>query len=156
IETAMRQAFRKSRDRLPADKAEPKAPPPPKPMREPKPEKPMKPLPEAFEPRTPLGRVLAREPATSGIPAGELMVLSKDSDPYGFDNAKGHQIGKWFADQIGVIGLVHLRGLFYRIIAAAITVRPDTGEQFTNTDANWRWFQQKASKAARWLGYVAF
>ncbi len=156
IETALRRAVTKSRDKLPLDMPKLKAPPPLKPPREPKPEKSVKLALEIFEPQTQLGRILAIESALSGIPSSELMVLSKDSDPYGFDNAKGHLIGRWFADQIGDIAIVHLRGLFYRIVAAANAFRPDTGEKFTNTDANWRWFQQKASKAARWLGYVAF
>ena len=50
---------------------------------------------------------------------------------------------------------MHLRGLFYRIVAIGGVLRPD-GTPFTNTDKNWVWLVSKASKAARWLGYVPF
>jgi hypothetical protein len=35
-------------------------------------------------------------------------------------------------------------------------LRPDTGQAFINTETNWRWLKEDASKAARWLGYVPF
>ena len=49
---------------------------------------------------------------------------------------------------------MHLRGLFYRIVASATVLRPDNGQAFINTETNWRWLKEDASKAARWLGYI--
>src|SRR5580704_17526450 len=50
---------------------------------------------------------------------------------------------------------VHLRGLFYRIVAAANVRKPD-GSLFVNTEDNWGWLAEGAAKAARWLGYVSW
>ena len=35
------------------------------------------------------------------------------------------------------------------------TVKPD-GKRYSNSEADWEWLSQKASKAARWLKYVPF
>lgn len=89
----------------------------------------------------------------------DLTVLSPNKDPYRFDTTTGHELGQWLADQIerlvGPGRRVHLRGLFYRIVAAGDIRKPD-GKAFTNTDDNWVWLTTRAAKAARWLGYVPF
>jgi hypothetical protein len=89
----------------------------------------------------------------------DLTVLSAALDPYRFDNAIGHRNGAWFAEQAARLvpenDIVHLRGLFYRIVASGNVSRPDGG-LFVNDQKNWDWLQRKASKAARWLGYVPF
>jgi hypothetical protein len=88
-----------------------------------------------------------------------LTVLAASNDPYRLDTSAGHEQGRWLARQIeqlvGPEGRVHLRGLFYRIVAAGDVEKPD-GTVFTNTDDNWDWLQTRAAKAARWLGYVPF
>jgi hypothetical protein len=102
---------------------------------------------------------IAAAAKTKNCSVNDLTVLAPQNDPYRFDTIEGHQVGKWFADQVarflGTDGRVHLRGLFYRLVAAANVVKPD-GEGFANTDGNWQWLTSRASKAARWLGYVAF
>jgi hypothetical protein len=89
----------------------------------------------------------------------DLTVLSPQNDPYRLDTTVKHELGKWLADQIARLvepqGRVHLRGLFYRIVAAGDVRKPD-GEVFTNTHDNWIWLTTRAAKAARWLGYVPF
>ena len=85
-------------------------------------------------------------------------MLSPQKDPYRLDTTTGHEQGQWLADQIARLvpqGRVHLRGLFYRIVAAGDVRKPD-GEVFTNTLDNWIWLTTRAAKAARWLGYVPF
>jgi DNA topoisomerase VI subunit B len=106
-----------------------------------------------------LHQKLAAAAEQSSYSITDLTVLSPKNDPYRLDNMIGHAAGKWFADQVenlvGSSGRVHLRGLFYRIVAAGGIARPD-GATFTNTEANWRWLTETAAKAARWLGYVPF
>jgi hypothetical protein len=89
----------------------------------------------------------------------DLTVLSPQNDPYRLDTTVGHELGKWLAGQIerlvGPQDRVHLRGLFYRIVAAGDVRKPD-GEVFANTHDNWIWLTTRAAKAARWLGYVPF
>jgi hypothetical protein len=90
----------------------------------------------------------------------DLTVLSANNDPYRFDSEKGHQLGRWFADWKTAFlpapsAIVHLRGLHYMLVAKGDVQKPD-GEIYTNTDKNWVWLQSRASKAARWLGYVPF
>jgi hypothetical protein len=100
IETALRRAMKLSRDRLPLDMPEPKSPPPPKPSRAPMPEKPVKPPIEIFEPRTPLGKMLAAEAKASGVTPKSLLVLSEGRDPYGLDNARSHEMAEWIGGHV--------------------------------------------------------
>jgi DNA topoisomerase VI subunit B len=100
--------------------------------------------------------------AANGDSLNALTVLSPKNDPYRLDTTKGHANGKWFADQIAkfpmardLAGKIHLRGLFYCIVASADVKRPD-GSFFINDDRCSRWLQNEAAKAARWLGYVPF
>jgi hypothetical protein len=89
----------------------------------------------------------------------DLTVLSTQHDPYRFDTPVGNRNGKWFAEVVGRLlpdGVIHLRGLHYRIVAAADVIRPDNGMPYTNTDEAWTFLCEKASKAGRYLGYVDF
>jgi len=78
--------------------------------------------------------------AESMRPVKDLTVLSPQNDPYRLDTTIGHELGKWLADQILHLvkpqDRVHLRGLFYRIVAAGNVRKPD-GEVFANTHDNW-------------------
>jgi hypothetical protein len=158
IETALRRAVKRSRDRLPPDMVEPTEKPPPKPPRPPKVEKPRSPTPPPFEPRTPLGKRIAAVAEVTGLKRPALLVLT--SDPYDLDNARGHMLGQWFSELVTRFvaedDQFHLRALFYILVSVGTVYRPDTGALFTNTAGNWRWLQQDASKAARWLNYVPF
>jgi hypothetical protein len=90
-----------------------------------------------------------------------LTVLSRGNDPYLLSDGRA---GQWFADQvarfIGPMGTIHLRGLFYRCVAAGDVYRPNgkngADVPFVNTEENWDWFTKIAAKNARWLGYVPF
>jgi hypothetical protein len=105
-----------------------------------------------------LYREIAAAVANAACSIKDLTVLAASNDPYRLDTTIGHQIGEWLAHQIkrlvGTDGRVHLRGLFYRIVAAGGVEKPD-GTVFTNTFDNWLWLM-RAAKAARWLGYVPF
>jgi DNA topoisomerase VI subunit B len=102
---------------------------------------------------------IAAAAEVTGDSINALTVLSVTNDPYRRDTTDGHRDGKWFADQVERFvpadRQVHLRGLFYRIVVAADVKRPD-GSPFINDLDCWIWLQNKASKAARWLGYVPF
>ena len=106
-----------------------------------------------------LHQEIAEAAALSGYSIAELTVLSRDIDPYGFDTTLGHAAGKWFADQVEALveptARIHLRGLFYRIVARGGIIRPD-GQAFINTAENWYWLSDYAAKAARWLRYTPF
>ena len=93
----------------------------------------------------------------------ELTVLSPQNDPYRLDTPVHHRNGQWLRLQMEACGLIrpdgyfasqiHNRGIHYAIFSNG-AIRPD-GEKFKNDDKGWE-FLEKASKAARWLGYVPF
>jgi hypothetical protein len=95
--------------------------------------------------------------AAARLPLKDLTVLARQNDPFLCDTPAGHRDGQWFANQIARLvprGVVHLRGLHYRLVAST-ALKPD-GESYTNTDENWQWLQTHPAKAGRWLGYVPF
>jgi hypothetical protein len=99
-----------------------------------------------------------------GLSLSELTVLAVCNDPYRLDTPVGHRNGKWFGDVVNRFvphGTVHLRGLHYRLVAAADVTRPDNGLPdnglpYINTEEAWTFLCDKAAKAGRWLGYVGF
>ncbi|MDQ3350858.1 MAG: hypothetical protein M3501_02685 [Actinomycetota bacterium] len=86
----------------------------------------------------------------------DLTVLSPQNDPFRIDTPASHRDGQWLADTSRELGVdrhtIHLRGNHYAVIG---TTKPN-GRPYENTDADWTWLSQKAAKAARWLGYIAF
>jgi hypothetical protein len=106
-----------------------------------------------------LRQVLENNASGAGCSLGALTVLSSQRDPYRLDTPAGHRDGAWFAQQVGQFlegtTTIHLRGLHYRISAAA-EVRMPNGLPYTNTDETWEWLTENAAKAGRWLGYVPF
>jgi hypothetical protein len=90
----------------------------------------------------------------------DYTVLSAQNDPYRLDLPDNHRNGAWFKEVVERLvpdgESVHLRGLHYRLVAAADVIRPDNGKHYTNTDESWLWLTTKAAKAGRWLGYVPF
>src|SRR5215469_2156873 len=95
--------------------------------------------------------------AAARLPLKDLTVLARQNDPFLQDTPAGHRDAQWFAEQIAQLvprGVVHLRGLHYRLVAST-ALKPD-GEPYTNTDENWQWLQVHPAKAGRWLGYVPF
>lgn len=89
----------------------------------------------------------------------DLTVLEICRDPYRLDTPAGHRDGAWFAEQIRRFlrpgQTIHLRGLFYLVVAAGNVRKPD-GTLVINTDKIFEWLTDEAAKAARWLGYVPF
>jgi DNA topoisomerase VI subunit B len=102
-----------------------------------------------------LHSVIAEAATACRTSIGKLTVLSPANDPFRCDTRDGHAEGKWFAEQMGAVAAIHLRGLHYRIVVRADVRKPD-GAIFQNTDEDWVWLQQSAANNARWLGYVDF
>jgi hypothetical protein len=88
----------------------------------------------------------------------DLTVLAAQRDPYRMDTPARHRDGEWLAVQAERLGLgdrtIHLRGLHYMLVSGVV-VKPD-GNQYRNIDDDWFWLEERAAKAARWLGYVPF
>jgi hypothetical protein len=116
-------------------------------------------MPPARQPQTARGRMLWDLSRAERVAMDTLTVMHAARDPFRLDTPASHRDGQWFARQIENLltpaATVHLRGLHYRIVAAA-DVRKPNGEIYVNTDADWVWLGDCASKAARWLGYVPF
>ena len=106
-----------------------------------------------------LHRILEGAVIASGYTVKELTVLSHDRDPYRLDTVRGHRNAKWFAEMVERFwareDTVHLRGSHY-VIGSAADVRVPHGGPYINNNETWEWLVGKASKAARWLGYVDF
>jgi hypothetical protein len=89
----------------------------------------------------------------------ELTVLSNSVDPYRLDTPANHRDGKWLAEQfsrlVGEDRRIHWRGLHYALAMAGGIRKPD-GAIYVNDDDNWSWLADKASRAAKWLGYIPF
>ena len=94
----------------------------------------------------------------AGGSLNDWTVLAAQHDPYRQDTPVNHELGKWFADQLdlhpGPDGRRHLRGLHYALLNSS-PIKPD-GKPYRNTEDDWKWLSERASKAARWLGYVPF
>jgi len=82
-------------------------------------------------------------------------VQSDKTDPFRNDTPAGHRDGAWFAarrDAIGRTAPLHLRGFHYAFLGQP---KPD-GTPYANNAEDYKWMQDDASKAARWLGYIDF
>jgi hypothetical protein len=148
IAGALRRAFVRSRNRLPPDQKQPKPPkhaPPPKPVK-----------PPPYEPSGILAVHLAAEAEAGGVKPTDLLVLSPKYDPFNETKASRRD-AQWFADQVARFmpsGQVHLRGMYYRILAAGNVQLPDES-RFVGT-AETSVLIENAGKYARYLGLVAF
>ena len=107
-----------------------------------------------------LGSLLRAVKDETGLSLGDLTVLSPQLDPYRLDTPANHECAKWFRDQMEACGLlrrgspIHNRGVHYAVVARG-RVRLPSGKPYKNDAECWE-FLERASKAARWLGYVAF
>jgi DNA topoisomerase VI subunit B len=148
IAEALRRAFVKSRNRLPADPKQPKPPkhePPPKPPR-----------PPPYQPTGPLAMRLAAEAEAAGIKPADLLVLSPNHDPFNETKAM-RRAAVWFAEQVELLappGPVHLRGMYYRILAKSDVRLPD-GSRFVG-NADTAQLIEDAGKYARHFGLIPF
>jgi hypothetical protein len=108
-------------------------------------------------PYSPLNLVVD-EARSTGAKLQDLTVLAEQRDPFRLDTAANHRDAQWFASVVEDANLgdrtIHLRGLHY----AAFTLRKmkPNGLPYRNTEEDWLYLQEKAAKAARWLGYVPF
>ena len=105
-----------------------------------------------------LRRLLTATAEEHNLPVKDLTVLAVQNDPFRIDTPAGHRDGEWLAinaDRLGLVDrTIHLRGLHYVLVTDA-TPKPN-GETYANTDADWKWLQERAADAARWLGYIPF
>jgi hypothetical protein len=107
-----------------------------------------------------LRQAIQNAAGAAGLSMTDLTVLAVQNDPYRVDTPAGQRDGEWFAEQfnavIGGRASLHLRGVHYGIISRDAVVLKPNGKPYRNTDEDWSWLQNTASKAARWLGYVPF
>jgi hypothetical protein len=85
----------------------------------------------------------------------DLTVLSEQVDPFRLDKPENHRIGKWLADTVATLGLgdrrIHNRGMHYMVLG-----QPKLdGTKYVSDAESWD-LMERASKAARWLGYAPF
>jgi hypothetical protein len=106
--------------------------------------------------RSPLRQALDTAIAESNgsrLSMKDLTVLT--NDPFRLDTPQNHKIGEWLADTASTLGLgnrkIHNRGLHYMILGQP---KPD-GSIYVSDEASWN-LLEKASKFARWLGYLPF
>jgi hypothetical protein len=146
ITEALHRAFVRSRNRLPT---EPQAPKPPKHQLLPKPARP-----PPYEPSGVLAKWLAAEAETEGVKPADLLVLSRERDPFSESKAIRRN-AEWFAEQFARFvptGKLHPRGVYYRILASGDVLLPD-GSRFFGTEETARLIEE-AGKYARHLGLV--
>lgn len=102
--------------------------------------------------RAALGKVIAEQ----GGSLKDLTVLAEQRDPFRLDTPANHRLGEWLAATASRLGLgdrqIHPRGLHYMLLGQP----KRDGAPYENTDKDWVWVDEKAVKAARWLGYIPF
>jgi hypothetical protein len=106
----------------------------------------------------PLADILRGQCEDNDCNLDDLTVMTGASDPFRVGQPSHHETGLWLRkqfDQLAKGRRIHLRGLHYRMVAAGNVLKPD-GQRYTNTFENWDWLVDKASKWARWLGYIPF
>jgi hypothetical protein len=100
---------------------------------------------------------MLREAEAAGLTLGELTVLGESRDPFRLDRPACHAMGHWVGEQFDRLvpagRSIHWRGFHYVLVSAGDVVKPD-GSPYTNTNEDYTWLGELASKAARWLGYV--
>jgi hypothetical protein len=108
-----------------------------------------------------LGAILRDLKREAGVGLGDLTVLSSQNDPFRLDTPAFHEVGQWLRDQMQACRLlargrpIHNRGIHYAIVARG-DVRLPSGKPYINDADCWAFLENRASKAARWLGYVPF
>ena len=108
-----------------------------------------------------LGEMLRDLKREAGLGLGDLTVLSAQNDPFRIDTPAFHEAGRWLRDQMQACRLlgrgrpIHNRGIHYAIVARG-DVRLPSGKPYVNDADCWAFLEDRASKAARWLGYVPF
>jgi len=104
---------------------------------------------------TRLRKILDAAVAANGYSAKDLTVLAPQNDPFRVDTPARHRDGRWLAMHVAeTLGdrRIHIRGLHYMLLGVA---KPN-GKPYASTNEDWKWLEEHASKAARWLGYIPF
>ncbi|SDP77296.1 hypothetical protein SAMN05428967_3365 [Phyllobacterium sp. YR620] len=105
-----------------------------------------------------LGTMLDELEQASGRKRDDLIVMSKDKDPFSIgDSPTNHEMGRWLADILADPAFDdrrHNRGIHYKLSKSGTFMRHD-GKHFINDKECWRYIV-KAVNAARWLGYISF
>ena len=119
--------------------------------------KPKRVLPEKPDPTGVLAEKITAAAAAAGMKQSDLLVLSKESDPY--HAWRYRKDAEWCAEwfhRLYPAGTPqkHVRGFFYALVSRPDAMRPN-GEPFHNTHPNWSWLQRRV-KAARWLTLIPF
>jgi len=112
----------------------------------------------ANEPVGPLRRRITSTLA-NGFGLEDLTVLSAEVDPYRNDTGSGHREAAWFKEHFELATKdgprrIHLRGLHYRLVARGDIKLPGCKDYIN--DSKCFFLLNKASRPARWLGYVDF
>jgi hypothetical protein len=88
----------------------------------------------------------------------DLTVLAVQNDPFRIDTTAAHRDGAWLAMHVDRLvpahKKIHLRGLHY-VLVTDEPVKPN-GDTYRNNATDWKWLQEKAADAARWLKYIPF
>lgn len=95
-----------------------------------------------------------RTPGTKKLRVGDLLAMSKNSDPFWAGAVMNLKLAKWFVKawhDMGVASGVHLRRIHYRLVSTP--GKNEEGLTYTNTERNWERFQV-GSRQARALELV--
>jgi hypothetical protein len=106
----------------------------------------------------PLARQL-REALDEGYRMDDVTVLNKRRDPFRLDTPSWHRDAEWFRRNVEGCTARHLRGVHYYLIGRNLVMpsnKRGDGRPYLNNDKCYTWLMERASKAARWLGYVDF
>jgi hypothetical protein len=104
---------------------------------------------------SPLRATIESAAIEHGLSLEDLTVMSGVTDPFRLDTPANHRDAKWLADVTASLGLgnrkIHNRGLHYMVLGQTMP----NGRLYVSDAKCWE-FIEKASKAARWLGYIPF
>lgn len=104
----------------------------------------------------PLVKLMKEATETHGLTLDDLTVLSKERDPFRIGTPAHQRNADWLAEAIqktGGLGKIHLRGLHYQLIGS---VKLPNGKPYIQDDKIWKFTQEKAAFAARFLETVDF
>ncbi len=78
----------------------------------------------------------------------DYTVLSTQIDPYRLDTPANHKVGKWFADQLDQLNLMHrrlhIRGIHYALLGSAVLL-----SGLPLISSTWSWPDQTKALKAR-------
>jgi hypothetical protein len=106
-----------------------------------------------------LGDLIRQLKQEAKVALSDLTVLSTQNDPFRIDTPAFHEAGRWFRDHMETCDILerrlHNRGIHYSFVSRGGLLLPP-GKPYRNDADTWAFLEDRASKAARWLGYVPF